>query len=61
MEKKMTLEQAIEVLHPDNSLLYLRLKYGEKLTSKKREARLIACAVMQKEIEKQQKAREERL
>lgn len=57
----MTLEQAINILHPETSFQTLRFKQKDEARSLVDEACLVACEVMQKEIEKQQKAREERL
>ena len=57
----MTLEQAINILHPDTTVQALRFTNQEESRILVDEACLVACDVMQKEIEKQQKAREERL
>ena len=57
----MTLEQAINILHPDTSFQALRFRQKDEARNLVDEACLVACEVMKKEIEKQQKAREERL
>lgn len=57
----MTLEQAINILHPDTTVHALRFTNQEEARILVDEACLIACEVMQKEIEKQQRAKDERL
>jgi hypothetical protein len=57
----MTLEQAINILHPDTTVHALRFRQKDEAQNLVDEACLVACEVMRKEIEKQQKAREERL
>jgi hypothetical protein len=58
----MTLEQAINILHPETFEEAIKEFNGYYAISKAvNDACLLACEVMRKEIEKQQKAREERL
>jgi hypothetical protein len=57
----MTLEQAINILHPETTFHALRFTNQDEARILVDEACLVACEVMRKEIEKQQKAREERL
>lgn len=57
----MTLEQAINILHPETSFHALRFRQKDEARSLVDEACLVACEVMQKEIEKQQRAKDERL
>ncbi len=57
----MTLEQAISILHPDTTFHALRFTNKDEARILVDEACFVACEVMRKEIEKQQKAREERL
>lgn len=57
----MTLEQAINILHPETSFHALRFRPRDEARNLVDEACLVACEAMQKEIEKQQRAKDERL
>lgn len=58
----MTLEQAINILHPETFEEAIKEFNGYyALQQAVNDACLLACEVMQKEIEKQQRAKDERL
>lgn len=64
----MTLEQAINILHPDTCMetlaeieYYAGFDGHHAVWQAVRDARLMACEVMRREAEKQQRAKDERL